>query len=279
MEKKVRFSLNDFLVDDEVFHLAITTINSPKDLIYHCHDYVEVFWVKEGSGKHIINANEIPVGIGSLWMIRSEDAHTFRMDSKSKGLVITNIAFRKDDLDYFKHRYFKNDNTFFWATSKIPFHTVLSKEELLHISNIATKFLMEEKTYLHLDYILLHIFEVLTQTSSNYSTLPHWLSHAIKKFRTPVYFNSGVSGFVALTARSADHVNRTLKKYMQQTLTDTVNELRLEFASKQLIMTNTPIKIISAECGYQSISYFHRLFKLKYGRSPKAYREINKKVF
>lgn len=279
MPESQLFRLNDFLENEEVFHLARTTINSQKDLIYHHHDYVEIFWIKEGSGKHLVNGQEIPIQQGSLWMIRPEDRHTFKMAAKSTGLVITNIAFAKDDLNYFRNRYFKDSYTYFWETGEIPFHTVLNREQLSDISNLSDNLLIKERSYLHLDHVLLHIFEMLTEENFNYEAFPHWLSHALKQYSTPKYFNSGVPGFVKLTGRSADHVNRVIKSYMRQTLTETINKLRLEFASKQLALTNTPIKIITAECGYASLSYFHRLFKSKYGISPKEYRERNKKVF
>lgn len=273
------FQLHDFLKDEEVFHLARTTISSQKDLIYHHHDYVEVFWIKEGSGKHLVNGHEIPIQQGSLWMIRPGDTHTFKMDAESKGLVITNVAFGKENLEYLKKRYFREEHTFFWEKGEVPFHVRLGKEQLSDISNISNKLLIRERNYLHLDHLLLHIFEIVTMEIFNNENIPHWLSHALKLYNSPEHFNSGVSGFVALTDRSADHVNRTVKTYLKQTLTDTVNKIRLEYASCQLITTNTPIKAISAACGFTSVSYFHRLFKSKYGFSPKEYRERNKKVF
>lgn len=273
------FNLQDFIDGDDVFYFARTTISSDKDLRYHYHDFAEIIWIKEGRGKHIINGHEIPIQEGSLSMIRPKDTHTLKKDGKCKGLVVTNIAFAEEDLNHFKDRYFRGKSSYFTGEGDIPFHMVLNNEQLNDISSISDKLLVKERSYLHLDHMLIHIFEMVTDVNYNYESFPHWLSQALEKYNTPEYFNSGVLGFVELTGRSPDHVNRTVKRFMKQTITDTINKLRLEFATRQLVTTNTPIKIIAVQCGYTSINYFHRVFKQKYGYSPQQYRKRNCKVF
>ena len=71
-----RFKLNTFLDhEEEVFHVARTTINSKNDLQLHRHGFCEIFWVKEGSGIHLINNQETPLKTACLCMIRPEDLH------------------------------------------------------------------------------------------------------------------------------------------------------------------------------------------------------------
>ena len=53
--KSKPFKLSDFVIGDEKFHLATTTITSGTDLKIHNHDYAEIFWIKDGEGLHVIN--------------------------------------------------------------------------------------------------------------------------------------------------------------------------------------------------------------------------------
>ena len=50
-----------------------------------------------------------------------------------------------------------------------------------------------------------------------------------------------------------------------------INILRLEKAKMLLKTGNTKIAVVSAKCGYNSVSYFSRLYKKHFGMSPKDY--------
>lgn len=276
MEKPVCFKLETFLSDQqETFHIARTTISSKNDLVYHTHDYAEVFWIEKGEGIHLINQQELPIKSGTFYLIRPKDCHTFKVKGIGNNLVITNVAFARSNLDYYQPRYFPGQDKLFWSKEKIPFSFHLEQDQLHDLSVMADRLLTQPRDFLHLDYILLHIFRLLTRVSTELRHLPHWLAYALDHFNRPDQFQQGLPAFVALTGRSIDHVNRTLQHHLQQTLTETINKAKLEYARHQLIMTNAPIKSISANCGYDNLSYFHRIFKKQYGLSPKNYRRIN----
>jgi AraC-like DNA-binding protein len=59
---------------------------------------------------------------------------------------------------------------------------------------------------------------------------------------------------------------------MGMTLTDFINLKRLEHARRLLSGSALYIQEIAEECGYQDVNYFIRLFKRKYGKTPREYR-------
>jgi YesN/AraC family two-component response regulator len=61
---------------------------------------------------------------------------------------------------------------------------------------------------------------------------------------------------------------------MGMTLTDFINQKRLEKASHLLAKSCLYVQEIAEECGYQDVNYFIRLFKRKYGRTPREYRNL-----
>ena len=52
------------------------------------------------------------------------------------------------------------------------------------------------------------------------------------------------------------------------------SDKRLEKSRQLLSETNLSIKEITAEIGYNDQNYFSRIFKSKYGLSPKEYRKV-----
>ncbi|MEM6630601.1 MAG: AraC family transcriptional regulator [Bacteroidota bacterium] len=78
----------------------------------------------------------------------------------------------------------------------------------------------------------------------------------------------------------ADQINLTeaaffkfIKKHTQKTFTEIVNEIRINEASKLLMMTDMSITAVCYECGYNNISYFNRKFKAIMGKPPREFRE------
>lgn len=70
------------------------------------------------------------------------------------------------------------------------------------------------------------------------------------------------------------HICRMIKSRTGMTFKELLNNERLAIAGRELIRTDAPVKDIAALSGYQSIEYFHRCFKKKYGMTPLEYRTI-----
>jgi AraC-like DNA-binding protein len=81
------------------------------------------------------------------------------------------------------------------------------------------------------------------------------------------------------TQQIADEVNLTLpafcryfKKATKLTYTDFVNQYRVQYAKKLLIQDKN-VTETCFECGFESLSYFNRIFKKFAGVSPSAFRK------
>lgn len=68
------------------------------------------------------------------------------------------------------------------------------------------------------------------------------------------------------------HFMRFFKRHMNMTSIEYLNQYRLEMASRQLAETELSVTSIALESGFNNISYFNRLFKKKFGVTPKEYR-------
>ena len=80
---------------------------------------------------------------------------------------------------------------------------------------------------------------------------------------------------VELSGKSQEHLSRSVKKYYGVTLSEFVNELRLNYAVNLITNTNLKITDICYESGFGNLASFYTLFQKSYGKSPKKFREMH----
>jgi len=63
------------------------------------------------------------------------------------------------------------------------------------------------------------------------------------------------------------------KRTMKTSFSDYVNDIRIANACHQLAETDKTIREIALDCGFESMTYFNRVFARKKGRTPSAFRK------
>lgn len=76
---------------------------------------------------------------------------------------------------------------------------------------------------------------------------------------------------------SQNHLTRSFKKRFGKTVIDYIIEHRLALAENMLHDTNKTVTMIADEVGYFDYVYFSKLFKKRFGMTPKEYRLMLKK--
>jgi YesN/AraC family two-component response regulator len=71
---------------------------------------------------------------------------------------------------------------------------------------------------------------------------------------------------------SSAYIGKLFKESYNMSITEYMNEVRLNHAQKLLEGDSYTISEIMDKCGYANQSYFFRLFKGKVGTTPKEYR-------
>lgn len=83
---------------------------------------------------------------------------------------------------------------------------------------------------------------------------------------------ASVAEFFQISERS---VSRIIKKSINKTYKEYLNELRLNQVCDLLVNTDMDVRLIVREVGYYDVSSFNRLFKQTYGMTPIEFREKN----
>ena len=71
---------------------------------------------------------------------------------------------------------------------------------------------------------------------------------------------------------SPNYLSRLLKKYTGKTFISIILELKLERSAALLQNTSMTITEAASASGFQNMNYFYKLFREKYGCTPKQFR-------
>ena len=70
-----------------------------------------------------------------------------------------------------------------------------------------------------------------------------------------------------------DYLSRIFKEATGFSMTDYLTELRMQEAKRRLLKTRERISEVALEVGYTDLSYFTRIFRRRFGVSPREYRK------
>jgi AraC family transcriptional regulator len=122
------------------------------------------------------------------------------------------------------------------------------------------------------------VFEMLAEASRMRARLnqqaPRWLRRA-EEFLHDNFTASLVFGDVARSVGVHPvHLARVFRKNHGCTIGEYVRRLRLEFAARQIVGTDTPLGAIAMAAGFADQSHLTNAFKAHFGFTPSAYRRL-----
>lgn len=257
---------------DEAFHVARSFLEGPRGL--HAHDFAEVFWVAAGAGRHLLHGGESPLTAGDLVCMRPEDAHDYAA-TPGLPLHLVNLAFPRDTLDFLRRRYPDTGEQLWPQAGRWPRQYRLAPALLAELDAEADALAAYRGSRLALERFLLNLAWRLREAAPGALAPPPppWLRQALTRFRESGAFVEGVPALVRLAGRSHAHVTRAIHAHCGQTPSALVQELRLEHAAGQLVLTQHKVADVAHACGYASVAHFYACFQARYGETPRQYRQ------
>ncbi|MCF7885227.1 MAG: AraC family transcriptional regulator [Candidatus Marinimicrobia bacterium] len=247
----------------------------------HTHEFAEFFLIIEGKIRHIINGEQQELETGTLVFIRPSDRHYFEQFNNSACKLI-NVAFKLEFLLDLS-QYLGND--YFMRNYTGPVISPIFKLSLKETENLANELIrMNTLQRTSTDLARLKIKILLARIFSNYfleqpshmtRNLPPWFENLCNSMNKIKNLKKGLQHMKKEAPCTQEHLCKCFQKYMDRTPTDFITELRIKKAAQKLIETDKKILAISLQLGFQSLSYFYKMFKKYYGVSPGRYRKIS----
>ena len=250
----------------------------------HDHDYYEFFLTLSGTLTHLVNDSAQVLPQGSLVFVRPRDIHSFYSENPSEVTYI-NLTFTEETANLLFNYLSESFPSKTLIDSPMPPTVLLTESQKkklyaeideLNLVNWQDK----QQLKLRLRVLLANIFTkyFLNIPSQRETQIPEWLTRLSDKMSQPDNFTAGTDKMIELSHKSREHLSRSVKKYYGLSLTEYVNELRINYASNQLLNSNAPVIDICFSCGFQNVSLFYRVFKKKYGKSPLVFRKEHGKL-
>lgn len=245
----------------------------------HTHEYYELFLTLSGNILHCVNSDMQILEPGCLVFIRPGDIHRY-IYRNEKNYEFINLAFSCNIahplLSYLGGAVDLTPIT----DSKLPHIVRLTPAEIQSFMKKVDSFNTVDKAdftaqRLNVRSFLMDIFikYFLNRKNETKIDIPLWLELTCKKMQKPENFTVGIKRMVEISGKTQEHLARTLKKYCDISLSEYVNELRLNYAVNLIVNTNLKITDICYEAGFGNISSFYTLFNQVYNMSPRQFRE------
>lgn len=259
----------DILPPGTAVHLTRAALTPMRPKTLHDHDFTELFWVQNGTVRHHLPDGVQSLSEGALVLLRPGQTHA--VQGKGDAALVVSLALHPDlvaDLDR------RVPTLPFWTAPHGPATIRRDMRQLAALNHAAVQLDQSPRDTLAAEAFLLPLLsDLAARQTALPDDAPDWLASACAAAHTPEVFRDGPAGFVALTGQSHPHVSRAMRRYLGQTPTDYINNIRMTHTARALTTDNEPLSVIAAEIGLPNLSHFHKLFRAHYGMTPLHYRQ------
>ncbi len=255
-----------------------------KQAMMHHHDFLEINLVISGSGYYIIEDQRYSINPGDIFIINNSERHMAVHDSDFYVLVIIfDTGFIWDSPEEFNYlKPFLDRNKSF--KHKIDKNQDCYEELCSYIDKVAQENQLQvEGWQMVIKASILMFLALLYRYYKNNNEIGSEIGSFPKKYKRikPIldycydHFSESISlDYLAkLVMLNKSYMCFSFKEVMNMTIFEYIEQIRINHACKLLIESDSPITEVAFESGFNSASYFNRVFKKNMDVSPKQYRK------
>lgn len=259
----------------------------------HKHDFIELIYIVQGRGKHTINGQHYESRPGDLFIVMPGESHHFP-DTIACDLEIINCLFRREalppclplvagvlsELPYVAPFYNDMDR----LPRRLTLTSVESTSVLMQLEEIIQEVHTSGTVKHVVAYLLIHLLIQLSRiylkhAASIEEMKPAPLSNEILVRRIKTYLEQSFQQKLTTEQLaksftiSTRHLNRIFRQQTGKSITETVQQIRIERAKQMLAETNRSINSIASFVGFNEVSHFNKLFLRFTANTPSGYRK------
>lgn len=256
-----------------------------ESLCLHCHSCLELNYVDHGEGYNLFEDGKYDLHPGELFLINNQEYHHA---VNTDDLVLKVIVFDSDLVwqnNQFDYLYLK---TFFeWGSPAIR-HV---GKDSIYINRVRKIIYTIEREWnekrsgyqIMIKSLLLELLALIYRSASeesgfreetrtfdkNYEKLKKAVEYISLHFSENLNLNS----LAKMVYLSPNYFSVIFKETMHMTLFNYIQKIRVQNACQILKTTDTGIAEIAVSCGFNSVSYFNKIFREWMDCSPGEYRK------
>lgn len=262
---------NTFIVNEGL----VSHVIDSDDRYFHSHIFIEVFYIIEGSIRHIINDTEEILQAGDMYVVRPGDMHCFLRDADTT-CVHRDIMILPDFWNK-TLEFIENDNLYLLFKTA-PLKAQLSQKNIQHLEHL----LQQQSSYKENSAMLRSYNRIICsdiarflvdKVSKNAESLPFWILRLLQQLELPESYTKDFNDIVQSFSYNKSYMARTFKKHIGMTMSEYFISCKINYAALLLNTTEKPIAEIAELSGFSNLSQFNRSFKAQYNCTPREYRK------
>jgi len=291
VQKELYTSQEPFIVEGERFLNQNKMIMVRKHTRFvhfpkHKHNYIEVNYVFNGSLTQTVGNERIELKKGDLLFLNQHIEH--ELESCNEEDIIINFII-KPEFFTFIFSYLTTENLIsnflisslfdqtqqgqylYFAVSEIDSVQELIGKIIVEIMN--PSMLSESTIKLYMGLLMVELIKNSDKVRYNQDLNKHYIIVESLKYIEEHFRHASLYELAENLNLPHYTLSKEIKKATTYTFKELVQAKRLTIAKDLLENTSLSISSIVEEVGYENISYFYRVFKSKYGYTPKKFRD------
>lgn len=267
---------------DKEFPFAVFKTNDKQQFL-HVHDCLELNIVEHGEGHYIINGKKYPVRRGDIFVINNREPHMAVHDEdmeltvlifdigllwSSKGMsgFLTPFLSRKEQ---FSHR-ITEQNMYYGEMADLFWKIEQEYRDRQSGWQIALQSLLG-----YLLTLLYRCYEEKQELEENGEDFQRMYTRICAVF---TYIEKHFTEKITLeclaqeVSMSQQYLCKCFRRVTGRTIFDYIEQMRLQYSCYLLRTTQESITEIAMDSGFNTVSYFNRIFKKYKGCTPRQYR-------
>ncbi|WP_226037406.1 AraC family transcriptional regulator [Aquibacillus saliphilus] len=295
VKKDIYTDQSGFIIESEKFLDNKSSIMVRKhtrfvDFPRHKHNYIEINYVYNGQLNQKVGNEDIVLRKGELLLLNQYIEHEIKACDREDIVInfIIQPQFFEYIFSYLAADNVENDigdfliNSLFNHTNNGQFlyfavSEVESIQELVHkiILEIMEPSVLSESTIkLYMGLLMIELIKHSDKIAKqNDRLMEHELIIESLKYIDEHFKDASLYELASNLNQPHYRLSKNIKKVTSRTFKELLQEKRLREAKELLRNPDVTITTIVEQVGYDNISYFYRIFKSKYGVTPKKYRE------
>lgn len=276
-----------FIGDDFVKFISMQAydkIYKPTVEIPHTHNYYLIMFITRGSGKHFIDFKDYPIHENALYFLAPGQMHHMHRSPDTDGYDVI-----------FEEKFFCSGTSKNEILLPPPFFRNGLTIPYLKLDNMDSQYILSLLNRIKAEYenkdvasweIIRGILSILINRIENMSVKQINTEHPkykkafkiVNDFRTLIEetfaSEKSISFYADKLNISQNHLTETLREVTGETPVESIRRRTMLEAKRVLLENKLSIKEISYKLGYETPSYFIKLFKEETGFTPAEFRAM-----
>ncbi len=259
----------------------------------HKHNFFELVYIMDGTGKHCINKNKFDYYRGHLFLITPQDSHKLHVKTTTKFFMIrfNDIYLRSQrelQAGTGNNEWIKKLEFIFHNTSHLPGCILKNQEDKVLVKALIEGVIKEyvNKEPYHQEIVQQLVSTLIALVARNiYINTPEKVKYDVSNDDTTLkiihYIQSNIYRPELLKAEqistvfsiSINYLSEYFKKHTGDTLQQYITNYKLKLVETRLLHSEMRMNEIAFELNFTDESHLNRIFKKYRGMSPSEFRK------